>query len=208
LTTNIDIVEKCIEANDASECSGACQWRKGKIVAANTDVDRTNKAIFESNFCHPATVAGWDKEAPSCLTETTMLTCQAKQCVWSTAKELITDEGDFCVLSEISEDATAFKDCSEKDSTMCTGTCKWVIKGEYNTTPVAPVLPPVAGSCPWPNVDIPETFIKMTPPCNKFWDAKDCAWHCTAADPPADALTGSCIWKPSEGADIYDLKPI
>jgi hypothetical protein len=72
---NADI-GSCVEPN--------CQWRKGKVVASNDDIDLTNKDLFASNFCHPPTTDNWEQAAPKCLTQMTKPTCESSQCVWST----------------------------------------------------------------------------------------------------------------------------
>ena len=76
MTPNVTLIKECINADSAADCSGQCKWRKGKVVAANMDIDLTNKDLFASNFCHPPTTDNWEEAAPKCLTSMTAQACE------------------------------------------------------------------------------------------------------------------------------------
>jgi hypothetical protein len=84
MTDDVKSIVRCTESKDAKSCmpemfvaktdssvkpttAPVCMWRKGAVVAKNDKLDTANKALFESNICHPFITENWDKEAPSCL---------------------------------------------------------------------------------------------------------------------------------------------
>jgi len=97
MTTNVSMIIKCTHAQDEATCmpegyksysAPECLWRKGKVMAANTQLDPTS-ALFETNMCHPVDTKDWDKSAPACLTKTDQQSCEGAQCTWSTMQEFL-----------------------------------------------------------------------------------------------------------------------
>ena len=74
MTPNVTLIKECINAA-AADCSGQCKWRKGKVVAANTDTV-ANADLFGANFCHPPTLNDWDNQIGKCIVSKTQQTCE------------------------------------------------------------------------------------------------------------------------------------
>jgi len=67
MTDDVNTILQCTDAKDIISCmpyldktntnatlnAPSCMWRKAPVVSTNTKLDTVNKALFESNFCHP-----------------------------------------------------------------------------------------------------------------------------------------------------------
>jgi hypothetical protein len=134
LTTEVSVIMQCLGAQDAQSCmpNGAdftngpptCMWRKGIVRAENTQVDTTNQALFETNFCHPPTIYDWLEEAPACLNISDIYSCHVQGCMWSTGRSLVPKSG-FCQLEYVSRNASEYQFCGQFNQSNCGGQCRW-----------------------------------------------------------------------------------
>jgi hypothetical protein len=167
MTDDVKTIMRCTDSKDAESCmpeffmaktdpsvkvTPVCQWRKGAVVAKNDKLDTANKALFESNICHPLTTDNWDEEAPSCLKNVDNLSCEKARCMWSTMQEFIpfaevSPAKPTCLPAETTMVAQDFSRCSKLSETECSGTCKMYDLAKYQKPstlpPVDPTKPPV-----------------------------------------------------------------
>jgi hypothetical protein len=163
MTDDYALIKRCAYSDD-NQCNNGCKMRRGKDVASNKDFNTANTALFESNFCHPPTTVQWDEKAPSCLKEMTQLSCEEKQCIWSTGKELTEQGKDACLPEKISVQATDYSVCSKFDTVAACAPpqCKWYTQAELNK--------PV---CKGPPKD---SKPGMCGNVYQFFDDKECQW--------------------------------
>jgi len=55
LTTNVDLIERCVSAENVTDCNNGCQWRQGRNAGG---LYNGSKPLFSTEFCHPANVSG------------------------------------------------------------------------------------------------------------------------------------------------------
>jgi len=137
LTNDVDLIQKCIEADSVTTCNEGCQWRQGR----DSTGDNTNKPstpLFSTEFCHPATVS---KDTPIakwtlCIASTDAADCSiASGCGWSDGKDLIPDS-DFCAPLDLTNDVAIIKQCLSADAaSVCSDKCQWRHGKTHPTTP-------------------------------------------------------------------------
>jgi hypothetical protein len=108
-TTDVNLIQTCVEKTDVADCNEGCQWRHGK---STTDVINPEKIpLFSEEFCHPVIVNKDtdDSVLETCGKEITKDTCSiAAGCNWSTGTELIPDH-DFCAPMDMTKDIALVK---------------------------------------------------------------------------------------------------
>jgi hypothetical protein len=91
LTTNVDLIQRCVSAKVVADCNDGCKWRHGKNVPATpAPTPGQGTPLFTAEFCHPAKI---DKTTPTteytkCVAQTDAALCSiANGCIWSDGKE-------------------------------------------------------------------------------------------------------------------------
>jgi hypothetical protein len=145
VTTNVSTIMECVGAQDEQSCmpngysqtSGppTCLWRKGIVRAENTVVDPNNKALFETNFCHPIKGANFEYDYARCIAFQNEQSCEQSECSWSTLQEFtpssveisMMNDTDMCLPIDYPQSGADFSECTQKNSSAnpCVGSCKW-----------------------------------------------------------------------------------
>jgi hypothetical protein len=70
MNPDINTILTCGSLLDVASCANdnQCKWYKGKVVASNTGA-MTAVKLYQDNFCHPATLDGWEVALPYCFKE-------------------------------------------------------------------------------------------------------------------------------------------
>jgi hypothetical protein len=104
LTTDVELIQRCVAAEVVADCNQGCQWRKGRD--STTPTKPTGPPLFSEEFCHPVKVSKdtTSEVFESCLKSDTAALCSlAAGCNWSDGKELIPTE-DFCAPMDLTKD--------------------------------------------------------------------------------------------------------
>jgi len=148
MTTDVQLIERCVAADTVALCNQGCQWRQGSkntpVVVDPTKPDQI--PLFTKEFCHPVIAT---KDTPiavfeQCVKSDTMALCSISAgCNWSTGKELIPDH-DFCAPMDLTDDINLIQRCLSADTTaLCNQGCQWRHGDGNNTAPVEPLPVPL-----------------------------------------------------------------
>jgi hypothetical protein len=99
LTSNVSVIMECTSAQDEQSCMPGgfnfsagmppCMWRRGIVRVNNTVVDTANRALFETNFCHPPSTKDFNYTYATCVGFNDEQSCEQNQCSWSTMVEFL-----------------------------------------------------------------------------------------------------------------------
>jgi hypothetical protein len=136
MTTDIQLIERCVSADVVAACNNGCQWRKGTNSTVVNPTKPEGVPLFTKEFCHPINVNKDTKDTvwDECLKSDTSALCSiAAGCNWSTGKELI-PSGDFCAPMDLTDDVKLIQKCvAAPAATDCNQGCQWR-HGVTNTT--------------------------------------------------------------------------
>jgi hypothetical protein len=196
LTTNVDLIQRCVSVDVVADCNEGCQWRKGRdsTVVTPKPTEPTGPApLFTTEFCHPANVGKdttdvmWDL----CIASNDAADCSiATGCIWSDGKELIPDQ-EFCAPMDLTNDVKLIQKCVSSDSaTTCDEGCQWRKGKNDDTKPTEPT-----GPAPLFSQD-------FCHPAKVSKDTTDAEWTLCVEKTVATecSITAGCNW--SEGKEL------
>jgi hypothetical protein len=158
-----------------------CLWRKGIVRANNTATDTANRALFETNFCHPYKTNEFETAYDTCIGFNDEQSCEQNQCSWSTMQEFLPpaaqidtmpEPRQYCLPADIPMNQDAFGACTQHNTTAtCAAPCRMFNMNNYRNINL-PAPENNTATCDVHTMAIPSNMNCSNP----HWNNQSCSW--------------------------------